>query len=559
MKKITTLAIILQLVAVVTSTEPINTNGSSGKPEVPSGCTVITISKGDRVFFGGNDDFINPDSYYWVDPGDSSKYGVIWIGTPDNPQQGVNEKGLAYDANGLPRYEVNSHTERTPVAGGNYHNYVMQIMHECSTVAEVIEWVNIHQRFPYMHDQLHFADRTGDAVIISAGADGEIAFTSKSHGDGFLVSTNFNVVNPSNGFGYPCWRFSKATEMLSSLVEGDEPLTFQDVVSVMDAVHQEKPSWTIETMVADLVNGVVYLFYFYQYDRPVVLNVKDELLNPREAGSLSNLFPEDVKQEAVRRYDKIQSGARILKIIALSWIALIVLCLILFFTVCQEYKQGLKIWLPAIIVLGPLALILRCIVTGNYKKSYWRKALIETLMNLIPVVVSYTLAVVILILILFSGNANPLLQISLMFGLPLIVSLFFHLIYLGRDSSKNFRQLLSVHLIQVLVTTFLGLGGIISLAMPLINRNIVISLIEPLSPIAVASWWAMVAAGSVIGGLFIFLYEYWAVRNSYMTWSVIADDEDEVTPPSWRKLWWWIIVSIVVLFLGLVVGIRLTQ
>jgi hypothetical protein len=29
---------------------------------VPSGCTVFTISKGEQVFFGGNDDYINPDS-----------------------------------------------------------------------------------------------------------------------------------------------------------------------------------------------------------------------------------------------------------------------------------------------------------------------------------------------------------------------------------------------------------------------------------------------------------------------------------------------------------------
>jgi hypothetical protein len=29
-----------------------------------SGCTVFTISRGEQVFFGGNDDYINPDSYY---------------------------------------------------------------------------------------------------------------------------------------------------------------------------------------------------------------------------------------------------------------------------------------------------------------------------------------------------------------------------------------------------------------------------------------------------------------------------------------------------------------
>ena len=70
---------------------------------VPSGCTVFTLSKAGQVFFGGNDDYINPDNYYWIDPGDAQNYGAIWIGRPDNVQQGVNEQGLAYDANGLPR------------------------------------------------------------------------------------------------------------------------------------------------------------------------------------------------------------------------------------------------------------------------------------------------------------------------------------------------------------------------------------------------------------------------------------------------------------------------
>ncbi len=95
----------------------------------------------------------------------------------------------------------------------------MQIMHECSTVKEVIDWINSHQRFPYMHDQMHFADKTGDAVIVSAGMDAEIVFTRKTQGDGFLVSTNFNVANPSNGYGYPCWRFDKANDLLEQLID----------------------------------------------------------------------------------------------------------------------------------------------------------------------------------------------------------------------------------------------------------------------------------------------------------------------------------------------------
>jgi hypothetical protein len=80
---------------------------------------VFTVSKSGHVFIGGNDDYVNPDSYYWVDPGGAQGYGVICIGTRDNVQQGVNEKGLAYDANDLPRVDVHLRPERLPVAGGS--------------------------------------------------------------------------------------------------------------------------------------------------------------------------------------------------------------------------------------------------------------------------------------------------------------------------------------------------------------------------------------------------------------------------------------------------------
>jgi hypothetical protein len=279
---------------------------------IPSGCTVFTVSKGDQVFFGGNDDWISRDSYYWVDPGNEDDYGAIWIGPRDNVQQGVNEKGLAYDSNGLPRVDTNPHPERKPVSGG-YNSYQIHILHECATVEEVISWVNTHQRHSYMHDQMHFADATGDAVIISAGADGEVVFTRKPPGDGFLVSTNFNVAYPGRG-SYPCQRYETATEQLQQLMSQDNDLTVPDAVNVLDAVHVEGidlSSWTIESMVADLPHGIVYLYYFYQYDRPVVLNVIEEIASARADVPLSRLFPEDVQREATRRYRSVPPLSRI--------------------------------------------------------------------------------------------------------------------------------------------------------------------------------------------------------------------------------------------------------
>ena len=534
---------------------------SSAFPQgnVPSGCSVITISKGESVFFGGNDDYINPDQYYWVEPGDSSRYGVIWIGTPDNPQQGVNEKGLAYDANGLPRFEVNPHTERIPVKGEYYHNYIMQIMHECSTVTEVIEWANKHQRFPYMHDQMHFADKTGDAVIISAGKDGEMVFTRKTPGDGFLVSTNFNVANPANASTYPCWRYDKANELLGKLIEKGGPLNYNDVTNVMDAIHQEGASWTIETLVADLVNGVIYLYFFYQYDNPVIINVKDELANPREAGPLSRLFPEDVQQEAANRYRQVTKSIRINNVVGRSWSALIIFSMILLFIIPPRNK-GLRFWIPAVLVLGPFALAARIIALNPAKTSIWRKALIETGGNMVSVIIAYLVALVIMILKMISGGMGQQQQALLILAFPLLASwIIFQSPLLALTGKKNFFKFLFQRLPQVLVTTFLALGGIFPVSMVLVNRTITMSQIIPLSPWIVLTWLTIIVAGSLIGGIFVFFYEYWAIKRGYQAWNVFAGNEGEVTTPGWRKIWWWVIISVLILFAGLIIGVMLLK
>ena len=513
---------------------PIALKQSDDNRIIPSGCTVITISKGENVFFGGNDDYINPDSYYWVQPGDSSRYGVIWIGTPDNPQQGVNEKGLAYDANGLPRFEVNPHTERIPVSGEYYHNYVMQIMHECSTVTEVIEWVNKHQRFPCMHDQLHFADKKGDAVIISAGKDGEMVFTRKTAGEGFLVSTNFNVANPSNGYGYPCSRYDKANELLGQLIDKEEPLNFNDVTKVMDAVHQEGASWTIETLVADLTNGVMYLYYFYQYENPVIINVKDELANPRTAGPLSKLFPENVQDKAAIRYKQVTKTIRINNIVGRSWSALIVISMILLFIIPPRNK-GMRFWIPAVFVLGPFALAARILALNPAKTPIWGKALIETVGNLVPVVISFLIALIVLIFKMISGGISEQKQGLIILGLPLLSSwIIFH-------------------------SPLLALAGIFPVAMNLVNKTLAMSQIIPLSPWIVMTWLALIVAGSLIGGLFIFFYELWAVSRGCLAWNVFAGNEGEVNTPGWSKIWWWILISIGTLFIGLIAGVVLLR
>ena len=361
--------------------------------ELPSGCTVFTVSKGDRVFFGGNDDYNNPDSFYWVEPPGEQGYGVVWIGTPGNVQQGVNEMGLAYDANGLPEVSVASHPERIPWTGG-ITSPQMHILHECATVEEVIEWVQTHQWHPVMNDQKQFADASGDAVIISPGPDGELVFTRKPPGDSYLVSSNFNVADPGHGYGYPCARYDTAQAVLGQLLEGDRELTARDAASVLDAVHQEGgSSWTIASLVADLPNGLIYLYYFYQFDEPLVLNVAEELANPRDPGPLSYLFPEDVQQEAARRYRRIQASANRCRWTGMAWVPAVAGCLVLVVALSLgrrrgiAQQRGLIFWVPVVAILGPLGLLVWLAVGRGQRPGGWRAALLEAAGDVTPTVV----------------------------------------------------------------------------------------------------------------------------------------------------------------------------
>jgi hypothetical protein len=528
--------------------------GRACSETTPAGCTVFTVSKGDRVFFGGNDDYINPDSYYWVDPGSAQGYGAIWIGTPDNVQQGVNEKGLAYDANGLPRVDVNPHSERIPFLG-DYTSYPIHILHECATVEEVITWVNTHQWHSYMHDQMQFADASGDAVIISAGADGELVFTRKPQGDGYLVSTNFNVANPSNGFGYPCQRYETAQELLGKLVNQGGGLTAQDAANVLDAVHQESgTSWTIESLVADLPNGIVYLYYFYQFEQPVVLNVAQEIANASARGPLSKLFPEDVQQEAARRYQLALSNQERCPQIGIAWVGSVLASLILLILFSIRSPRGWIFWLPVVIILGPLGLLVWLITGRKQRACPWQAALVEAVGHISPIAIAYMVMLAVFILVPQSQSSGPL-QILFIFVLPLSLGwLFFQGPLLALAARQGYLRTLGQRLPSAWVATNLGMGGISLLALRLGNWLASNCSIMGLSLWTMVSFWTAVVAGAGVGILLIMLYEGWAVRHGFQAWNVLAFGAGEMTTPSWRKLWWWILLSFTILIGGFLAG-----
>jgi len=340
------------------------------------------------------------------------------------------------------------------------------------------------------------------------------------------------------------------------LVNQEELLTVDEVTNVLDAVHVESVnSWTIESLLADLSNGLVYIYYFHQFDKPIVLNVKQELANPRDPGPLSLLFPDEVKQEATQRYQQIKDRSKRCGFFGMIWIALVFLCTILFFFFSRNNRQVLRYWLPAIVILGPLAFMLWLIIGQEYKKSKLKAILIETIGDVMPSVFAFVIVLFISIKFLaLLGAWLP--QLLLFVVIPVLLPwILFHGLMLTGVSSDKFRYFLVQRLPHVLVVTNLSLGGIVMVALPLVNQSLLICSAMQLSAWTVVVLWIIIVFGSLPGGVFVFLYERWAIKQGFQVWNVMTWKKGDVSTPSWKILWWWILLSYFILFAGLIVGV----
>jgi hypothetical protein len=401
--------------------------------QAPESCTILTASQGDKVLFGNNEDWINPNTYYWTVPPTNDNFGVVYFGF-DNfwPQGGINEKGLAYDVNALPKSPLNPHPELPKVDYPFYEN-----LKKYSTVEEVIKAVQSYSWESAWRAQLHVADRTGDAVVISAGPDGEIAFTRKQKENGFLVSTNFNLANRANG-RYPCIRYDIATEMLGK-VNNEEKLTVEYIQSLLNAVHQEGPSVnTVYSNIFDLKKGIIYLYHSHQFDEVVQLNVSNELAKAPSRIRIEDLFSQETIDKAKKQNFEYQKKIIVWKSIVWIWIfisAVSAFLLIWDFTHKTEAPWRIQIvWFMVTILYGPIGLMAYIVtyrqpqrlINIETKIANWRQALRETLFSVVGPAIGLSLAFASFYLILPFNESTIWSVAARLYGLPLLVGLFFY-------------------------------------------------------------------------------------------------------------------------------------
>lgn len=245
-----------------------------------NGCTIISASDGKTIMLGGNEDQMPNNSFLVVDK--RGTFGAIYFATPwqEDPLvmlSGINEMGLCYDTNLIPTEKLNPHPERRPP--------IINFLGEFSSVAEVLSSLTLYNFGSSTSAQCHIADKSGDAAVIHPGADRELTNLRKPKGIGYLISTNFNLVELDKGSWY-CPRYKTADEMLSKMGTKND-LTVEFMASVLKATHQDGMVKTLYSVVYDLKKLNIYLYYNRNFDAPYIIDVKKELAKTTEYRKIS--------------------------------------------------------------------------------------------------------------------------------------------------------------------------------------------------------------------------------------------------------------------------------
>ncbi len=260
-------------------------------------CTVFSVSLGNKVFFGNNEDYrFKPETSFisFIPPQKIPNfrnlpsfndtldiYGNVVVGSISHqndqtffsPQGGMNDQGLCFDANSIPKQTLN--TKNGDWSPMDAHS---DILWYCKTVEDVIAWYETHPvKYSPWNGQWNYVDASGAGVVVTA-TDGELVFIEKN--TSYLISTNFNMAEPgSHYFNYPCWRFDKATELLAE-IDNETDLNIQACRDVLDATHFEPNLFndlhTMYSTIYDPINKDIYLYFLFNFEDVVVFNLEEE-------------------------------------------------------------------------------------------------------------------------------------------------------------------------------------------------------------------------------------------------------------------------------------------
>ena len=262
-------------------------------------CSMYKVTKDGKTFVGCNEDAWRTSPRIWFETaGKNAKYGAAFTGSRFDglngyaPQSGMNEAGLSFSRLASFTPARKSDGKHPPIL--NQTNFLKHVLHSCRTVEEVQRYVSQFDRSTFMEDVLIYIDKSGKYLVVEP-------YSTQIGYENTYVLSNFCPSITSQKEALKLNRYRKGIELLNSKV--DTTLVF--LRSLSDSMHVCRPKigdGTLLTSIWNLNDGKIHLYFYHDYRKSRIFELRDELQKGDHLLSIDDLFPINAEFEKLGTY-----------------------------------------------------------------------------------------------------------------------------------------------------------------------------------------------------------------------------------------------------------------
>jgi hypothetical protein len=261
-------------------------------------CTAFVMHNNGRTFIGNNEDSWCTQGQVCFVPGMEDHYGAVyfstWTGHPFQDwtdQIGMNEAGLVFDGLSIqPKDAVSEpgkqHLFFTDLGG--------RLMERCATVPEAVAFLKDYDLAFLHHSMVFLADVNGTYAIVQS--DTVIVGT-----DPYFAVGNWRMACNTDMDAVPIPRLQQGRALLA---EGVDP-TVEGALSVLQGMRscrQFLGNGTFFSTLFEPDNGRVHLYFYHDFEHPVIFDLRTELAKGPHTLDLPTLFPPNSEFQALETY-----------------------------------------------------------------------------------------------------------------------------------------------------------------------------------------------------------------------------------------------------------------
>lgn len=248
-------------------------------------CSMYKITNNGKTIVGNNEDWHNPNTQMWFEPGTGDEYGVMNVGFNNNfAQGGINEAGLMFDGFAMPYLEVKNTEGKTKMRLGEMMG---KVMHTYAKVEEVKDFLSTVDLSGLATGMIVFVDKAGKYLIVE--------------GDELILGNeaeqSFSNFYPSQTKAEEASNLEFYQKGLKYIKNSKSTRSVDYCSSVMKNLAQDRG--TQYSTIYDLDKLVIRMYHYQNFEHSIDIDLKAALKKGKHTVSIPELFPKDTKGYAI--------------------------------------------------------------------------------------------------------------------------------------------------------------------------------------------------------------------------------------------------------------------